>query len=214
MLLKPLAGLISSMESRRERNLPRATASSRRKLPGRGPLALTGTPGSGKSSVAAELPASVPWIEVGAWALAHGFGHRRGTGTVVDLESLRRRFWRLHARDPHAVYVGHLAHLLPLEDVVLLRCHPLELGRRLEASRRGLPEERAANVAAEAVDVILAEALDRGRRVWEVDTTGRNPAAVARAVARRYAVRGPPRWGRTRWLADPAVTTYLLERAP
>ncbi|EQD32931.1 adenylate kinase, partial [mine drainage metagenome] len=173
-----------------------------------------GTPGTGKSAVARRLPASLPAVEVGDWAADHGLGRRSAGGVEVDLATLRRRFWSLHRQDPYAVYVGHLAHLLPIPDVLLLRCHPLEIARRLAAAGRGSASDRVENVAAEALDVILCETLDLGRRVWEVDTTERTADAVARAVARRAVLRGPPRFGRSRWLVDPDVTAYLLERAP
>ncbi len=182
--------------------------------PERRPIALSGTPGTGKTSVAARLPPSLSPVEVGEWAVAVGAGRRSRGGVTVDLPLLGHRFAAFHRRDPHMVYVGHLAHLLPIPDVVVLRCHPIELGRRLDAAGRGEPAERAENVAAEALDVILLESLALGRRVWEVDTTGRSPDSVARTVLRRATHGGAPRYGRTRWLGDPAVTAHLLERTP
>jgi adenylate kinase len=132
----------------------------------------------------------------------------------VDLVRLQRRFRALRAGRPYDIYVGHLAHLLPIRDVVVLRCHPLELRRRLERGRRGRPADRDANAVAEAIDVVLREALVLGRRVWEVDTTGRSPTEVAALVERRLTHRGPTRRAGVDWLADPRVTAYLLDRAP
>lgn len=69
------------------------------------------------------------------------------------------------------------------------------------------------NVLAEALDVILVEALATGLPVHEVDTTGRSVEQVARIVA--GLIRRPPRpkYGRTNWLADPRVTAQLLRKA-
>jgi len=106
--------------------------------------------------------------------------------------------------------VGHLAHRLPLRDAVVLRCHPRELRARLERAGRGTPSDRAENVTAEALDLVLVEALARARRVYEIDTTGRPAAAVARAVLRRVRGRGPSAYGRVDWLADPWVQKHLL----
>lgn len=108
--------------------------------------------------------------------------------------------------------VGHLAHLLPIPDVVVLRCHPAELARRLARARRGSPADRRENVLAEATDVVLEESVGRGRRVWEIDTTARPVRAVARAVARRLRGRGPSSYGAVDWLSDPRVTAHLLDR--
>jgi adenylate kinase len=133
---------------------------------------------------------------------------------TVDVRRLARRARAAGAFEGVDVVVGHLAHLLPLRDVVVLRCHPLALARRLERARRGGARERLENVVAEATDVVRWEAVGPGRRVVEVDTTSRSVASVARSVSRfvRSRVAGPQ--PRIDWLADPAVTDYLLDRAP
>jgi adenylate kinase len=97
-----------------------------------------------------------------------------------------------------------------VRDVVVLRCHPVELLARLRTARRGTAADRTENVLAEATDVVLQEALRMRRRVWEVDTTGRSVAEVAREVDRIVRDRRGPRHGDVDWLADPLVTDYLL----
>ncbi|HLM90601.1 MAG TPA: hypothetical protein VK424_00875 [Thermoplasmata archaeon] len=139
-------------------------------------------------------------------------GRRVGKGILVDLAALRRKFPALHRARPYDLYVGHLAHLLPIRDVVVLRCHPVELGRRLARARRGTRADQNANVVAEAIDLVLREALAPGHRVWEVDTSGRTPADVAGEVEHHLTRRGPSRVGRVDWLADTRVTNYLLDR--
>jgi adenylate kinase len=106
--------------------------------------------------------------------------------------------------------VGHLSHLLPIRDAVVLRCHPVELLARLRTARRGSASDRRENVVAETTDVVLLEALRRRRRVWEVDTTGRSVADVAREVDAIVRDRAGPHHGSVDWLADPLVTDYLL----
>jgi adenylate kinase len=177
-------------------------------------IALTGTPGVGKSSVASRLTRSLTVVEVGDLAVTAGLG-RRVSGTIsVDLRRLQQRFAALRRRDPYDVYVGHLAHLLPIRDVIVLRCQPVELSRRLRHARRGTRSDRDDNVVSEAIDLVLREAVAPGRRVWEIDTTGRTPTEIAEEVARRISRRGPSRFGTVDWLADPQVTDYLLDRTP
>jgi adenylate kinase len=178
------------------------------------PVALTGTPGTGKSEVAAALAPALRSVEVGALASAWGLARPLRRGVEVDLVRLQAAVRRRAAPLPYDLVVGHLAHLLPLRDVVVLRCHPEELARRLRGARRGSPAERRANYLSEALDTVLREAIGPGRRVWEVDTSGRSVAEVAREVARRVRVRGPSNYGRTDWLADPTVTAHLLDRGP
>ncbi len=68
------------------------------------------------------------------------------------------------------ILVGHLAHLLSVELIVVLRCRPSILRERLRA--RGYGEKKVKeNEEAEALDVILVEAVETGREVLEIDTT-------------------------------------------
>lgn len=173
-------------------------------------VALTGTPGTGKSAVARALPSSWNVMEVAELGPRLGAARRRGNGVEVDLVRLARAFRSGSSRKVDVV-VGHLAHLLPLRDVIVLRCHPEELRRRLAEAGRGSAADRQENVVAEATDIILLEALRLRRRVWEVDTTGRTPRSVAREVTERVRRRGPPSYGRVDWLSDPRVTAHLLD---
>jgi adenylate kinase len=175
-------------------------------------VALTGTPGTGKSAVAAALRPRLRSIEVADLARQLGAGRSLPNGVEVDLPRLRRRLRSPGVLRGIDLVVGHLAHLLPVRDVVILRCRPEELERRLRRARRGSPLDRRANGTAEAVDAILLEALGPGRRIWEVDTTGRSVVSVAREVARRVRRRGRSSYGRIDWLAEPAVTAHLLDR--
>lgn len=172
-------------------------------------IALTGTPGSGKTTIARILPARWKTLEVAELARLTGAGRLRGKSVSVDLPLLRTRARRNAEFQSADVLVGHLAHFLPIREVILLRCHPIELGRRLRRAGRGTPEDRAANVVSEATDLILWEALRLRRRIWEVDTTRLRPSVVALKVDRLLRRRDPPSYGEIDWLADPSVTEHL-----
>lgn len=173
------------------------------------PVALTGVPGTGKSTTAATLPSRLRSVELGDLAYRWGVARRSVGGFVVDLPGLIRRYRR--GPPDVDVVVGHLAHLLPVRDVIVLRCHPEELLARLERCGRGNARDREDNYVAEALDLVLAEALWPRRRVWELDTSRRSAESVARRVARIVRDRPPARYGSVDWLADPTVTAHLLE---
>jgi adenylate kinase len=176
-------------------------------------VALTGTPGTGKSTVALRLARRHSVVEVGDLALRLGAGENRSGGLVVDIDAVGRAFRHGRTVVPEQVVVGHLAHLLPVRDVVVLRCQPVSLLSRLRTARRGTPRDRTENAIAEAIGVITSEARSRRRNVLEVDTTRKTPAQVTREVERWIVGPRAPRWGSVDWLADRSVTEQLLEWA-
>ncbi|HMA05059.1 MAG TPA: adenylate kinase family protein [Methanomicrobiales archaeon] len=164
---------------------------------------ITGTPGTGKSSAAEELARRrYPVIHlsdtVGNYAI--GRDPERDT-TVIDEERWAREF------TPGEGFVeGHLAHLLPCDLVVVLRCRPDLLLSRLR--ERGYREEKCReNAEAEALDVCLIETLERhaSDHVLEIDTTPLGPAQVADLIEGFSRGRVPASHGRIDW------SSYLLE---
>jgi len=142
-------------------------------------VAVTGTPGTGKTTATdiAETPLST--VHLNETIHRHGLtlGHdETRDSAVADLEAAAG--W-LEGRDDILVE-SHLAHRVPADRVVVLRCHPEELSTRLR-DRGEPPDTVAENAESEALDIVLAEAVDRHGRaqVYEIDTTDRSPASVA-----------------------------------
>ena len=146
-------------------------------------VALTGTPGTGKTSAAARL--DVPVVALGDVVEREGLWTDRDDdrdSLVVDLPAAEE-WLTANAPDGDHVVESHLAHLLPAERVVVLRCRPDRLRERL--AERGVPEPKAAeNAESEALDVVLSETVERVGRAatYEVDTTDLTPAETAAAV--------------------------------
>ena len=142
------------------------------------PLALTGTPGTGKTTLARLLDR--PRLELSNYYKASSDGRDDGGEWLVDLEQMATAV--AHDASPEAIIEGHLSHRLGLcETVVVLRCHPDELRERLGA--RGYAEAKLReNLEAEALGIITAEALETGTKVHELDTTGQLPAASVAAL--------------------------------
>ncbi|MEM2123888.1 MAG: adenylate kinase family protein [Methanolinea sp.] len=158
---------------------------------------ITGTPGTGKSSVGRILRArGYPVTEVtetvGKYVVRRD--DERDT-LVVDEDRWAAEFGRREG-----FVIGHLSHLLPCDLVVVLRCAPEVLRERLK--ERGYDERKVReNCEAEALDVILVETLEihPAERVLEVDTTRMALAECADVV--EGFVRGeiPPSVGKVDW---------------
>lgn len=151
---------------------------------------LTGTPGTGKTTVADRM-AGMGWSPVDLTELARRSGAIVGRDEdrqtdEVDEDILRDAVLaEVSGRpgDGPQVLVGHMAHLMPCDHVVVLRTSPRVLRQRLE-SRGWPPAKVLENVEAEAVGVILVEAMEVEPPVpvLEVDTTSRTPEETARLV--------------------------------
>jgi adenylate kinase len=142
-------------------------------------IALTGTPGTGKTELAEHLERNgAATVELADLARRSGAVVGRDEGRLtdeVDVDILRRAAEGLLADLPSdvlVVLVGHMAHLMPCELVIVLRTSPGVLRERLAA--RGWPESKVSeNVEAEAVGVILVESMEIEPPVpvYEIDTT-------------------------------------------
>lgn len=152
-------------------------------------VALTGVPGSGKTTIASALAQSgIPVVDLNAFARARGLLGKKDVARdafVVDVDRLAASLGKaLSTLEDDAVVVeGHFAHEMDVDAVVLLRCDPLVLYDRLKA--RGYAEAKVReNVEAEALDVLAAEVLARDVPAVELDVSRRSVEDAAREVSR------------------------------
>src|SRR3989454_2898034 len=145
-------------------------------------VAITGTPGTGKSS-ACDVLAKRGYVVVDLDEIARreglivGRDEKRGTDEV-DVDALRAGL-RIPAKV--AFLKSHYSHRMDVNLAVVLRCRPSVLRARLEA--RGWPPKKVReNVEAEAIDVILQEAVAPPPFVFEVGTTKATPSGTAQAI--------------------------------
>ena len=172
-------------------------------------VALTGTPGTGKTRTSKLLAKGLRRVEVAELAQEARASRRSGSGWVVDTEALGA-WMELRPPAKTCLVVGHLAHLLPVSRIIVLRCHPVELEHRLNRARKGTRSERRANAVAEAIDYILVEARSTKKPTWQVDTTHASPVEVAKRVSQVLRTGRQPRSPQVDWLSDPVVTEWLL----
>ena len=102
-------------------------------------IALSGSPGSGKSTIA-ELAKSSGWEVISVEKLAEkhellGELDKKEQAKEIDIEKLRQTLGRINGP---LIVDGHLSHYLQVDAIVILRCKPSILRERLQ--QRGYPE--------------------------------------------------------------------------
>ena len=146
-------------------------------------VTVTGTPGTGKTTATDRLDTDRPVIHLNVIReeeLTAGRDEERDT-SIVDVAAIED--WLAANAPKNAVIESHLAHRFPADRVVVLRARPETIEDRLH--KRGETAATAReNAESEALDVVLAEAVERHgeEHVYEIDTTDRTPAEVAAEI--------------------------------
>lgn len=148
-------------------------------------LAISGTPGTGKTAVAEILAKKLKWKLVRLNDLAKdndlygGWDPLRHV-PIIDVEKVRKTVGRMGG---NLILEAHYAHEIPADLVIILRTEPEELRKRLK--EKGWRHEKVEeNVEAEMVEVCTFEARELGVKFREIDTTGRKAGDVAEEIAR------------------------------
>jgi adenylate kinase len=158
---------------------------------------ITGTPGTGKSSTARELAlrgARVLHLSETTGRYEIGKDGFRDT-IIIDEERWIDEFVPFDG-----IVEGHLAHLLPCDRIVVLRCRPDILAGRLRERGYG-PDKVKENALAEALDVILIETMEffPPEQVYELDTTDKIIQECADQVEQFFRGKIPPSSGSLDW---------------
>lgn len=135
-------------------------------------VGITGTPGTGKTTVAEELNQDI--IDLKQYAKDNNLGEQKELYSI-DInkvkENLPENYW----------IEGHLAHKLDLDYCIILRTKPEVLRERLE--KRGYPNAKIEeNLEAEAMDLILSEASQKDFPIYEIDTTEKSTEEIAKEI--------------------------------
>ncbi|MBS7248848.1 MAG: adenylate kinase family protein [Candidatus Jordarchaeales archaeon] len=174
-------------------------------------VVLSGTPGTGKTTVARTLSGimDVKWVSLGDLVrdkeLFLGVDTERGS-LIADVDRLIPEIGRLaEEAEGRLIVEGHYAEVTPkdwVEKAIILRTHPKELWRRL--AERGWSEGKIReNVQAEILGVCTYNAVEAygWELVYEVDTTSKTPEETIKEVLEIISGGGDKyRVGRISWL--------------
>ncbi len=158
---------------------------------------ITGTPGTGKSAIGNELSRRRHTVvhltsTVGPYVI--GEDEERDT-RIIDVDR-----WAAEFIPVNGFVEGHLAHLLPCDRIIVLRCRPDELMKRL--ALRKYPEKKIReNTGAEAIDVCLIETVENfdSLQILELDTTGHTTGYCADRIEKFVRGEIPADFGHIDW---------------
>lgn len=145
-------------------------------------IAITGTPGTGKTTVSRELAKQLKWewIDLNALARRHSLysGHDKERDVpIVDVDAVRKR---IDPAKENLILESHYAHDMPVSVRVVLRCDPAELKQRLK-KKKFSAKKIDENIQAEIFNICGEESLEHGT-TWECDTTGKRVPDVVREI--------------------------------
>lgn len=146
-------------------------------------IAISGTPGTGKTAVAKilvrEMNARIITTNYLArkYKIKMSFDRKRET-KIVDVKKLSRAAKEEAATsDKDVIFEGHLSHFAQADVTIVLRTSPAELQKRL--SKRGWNREKIReNIEAEAIGIISSES----KHAAETDTTHKTPRKTAEII--------------------------------
>ncbi len=151
-------------------------------------IALTGTPGIGKTTIATLLKQqNFTVLSVKDIAFSQHFTCGKDTKRdtiLIDIDAIDDYLKKTYTQKDILFIEGHTAHLLScIHKAIILRCHPKELQKRLQ-NKHWKKEKIRENLDAEALDIILCEASEQFKptNLFEIDTTSKTPGQVLESI--------------------------------
>lgn len=143
-------------------------------------IALTGTPGTGKTSVAEALQnKGFEVVDLNKVVRNKGFlagRDNKRASDIVDIEKFNKYIVDNYSKKDIVFIEGHLSHLLKsAEKIIILRCHPDKLRKNL--SKKGWSQEKIKeNIEAEILDIILCETVEihPKKNIFEINVSDKS----------------------------------------
>lgn len=159
-------------------------------------ITLTGTPGTGKTTVSEEID-GFKLINLTRFVREHGLGEDGEKEFEVDIQQMKDELEKEVGKDEDVIVEGHLSHHFTSDYCVVLRCNPEELKERLR--KRDYSESKIEeNIESEKLDIILTEAVGKQEKIIEVDTTDMTAGETANEIMRKIE-KDETGYGNTDW---------------
>jgi len=139
-------------------------------------IAISGTPCTGKTEVSKLLSKKFNYKLIQVNELAEklnaftGYDKKRQC-KILDMDKLEKEINKIKY---NVVIEGHTSHLFPVDVVIILRCSPEILKKRLEKRYPSNSSKVQENLEAEILGVITSEAVMNNKKIYEVDTSDKS----------------------------------------
>jgi len=151
-------------------------------------IALTGTPGTGKTSVSKILQKNgFKIINLNKVACEKNFLMGRDVkrnSEIIDIEKIDDYVKKNYSGKDIVFIEGHLSHLLKnIDKIIILRCHPKKLRKNL--FKKGWNDDKIKeNLEAELLDIILCEAVEihPEKNIFEINVTDKSIDSVTSSI--------------------------------
>jgi len=136
-------------------------------------IAISGTPCTGKTKISNLLSKRLNYKPIQVNELAEklnaftGYDKKREC-KILDMKKLEKEIRKIKG---NVIIEGHTSHLFPVDIVIVLRCNPEILKKRLEKRYPSNPLKVQENLEAEILGVITSEAVMNNKKVYEIDTS-------------------------------------------
>jgi adenylate kinase len=139
-------------------------------------ISITGTPCTGKTEVSKLLSKRLNYtlIQVNEFAeklnAFTGYDKKRKC-KILDMKKLENEIKKIKE---NIIIEGHTSHLFSADIIIVLRCNPEILKKRLENRYSNNHFKVQENLEAEILGVITSEAIMNNKKVYEIDTSEKN----------------------------------------
>jgi adenylate kinase len=172
-------------------------------------IGLTGSPGTGKKTVAKILAekTDLTFFSINDFAIENSIAERSGKEFLIDPLRLKNKI-----KTRGRIVVGHLLpYVIPNRDldlVIILRCSPAVLRTRY-LPRKYSEEKIRENIEAEMIGLISAECarVYNSKKLAEFDTSRTKPTTTARKAIDIINGRAMPTFGSIDWLSHMSLST-------
>jgi len=155
----------------------------------KGIIAISGTPGTGKTKLTKKLAKKLDYEFIDISELIKKeklYSHydRTDKTYVVEIKKVERFLIKKYKKHSKIIVEGHITHLFStklIKKVIVLRYNPEKLKTRLKR-RKYNKKKINDNYEAELIGLISWEAMQKHKKVYEIDTTDKTQTQIIREI--------------------------------